>query len=219
MIHLFYIHGFLSGPNAVKATKLKEYILSNALEGEFDLHCPDYPDPPAEAYDYLCGYFAHVFEMYKPEEVCLIGSSMGGFFSTLIAQQYQCNAVLLNPCIHPQNYFKALIGPQFNECTNRHFELKKEMLEVLTKLDDSAKVMPDTTYVLLGMQDEVLDYNLSHEFYEGAVVEMFPEEDHAFTKNFDGLIPDIFGFAKGGRAYIDDIMNSGDYEEVLDDEE
>ena len=111
MTHLFYIHGFLSGPNAVKATMLKEYLKENNLGASFDMHSPDYPDPPEEAYNYLCGYFDRVFEEYKSDEVCLIGSSMGGFFSTLMAQRHGCKAVLLNPCVHPQNYFKALIQP------------------------------------------------------------------------------------------------------------
>ena len=195
MTHLFYIHGFLSGPNAVKATMLKEYLKEYDLGASFDMHNPDYPDPPEEAYNYLCGYFDRVFEEYKSDEVCLIGSSMGGFFSTLMAQRHGCKAVLLNPCVHPQNYFKALIGPQFNSSTNRNFELKSEMIDVLKSLDASVKVDPKKTYVIIGDQDEVLDYSFALELYKDCQIDIIKGEDHAFTHDFASLIKPILDYA------------------------
>lgn len=194
-ITLCYIHGFLSGSTAAKAKALAAYIEANQeILGDFKFAAPDFPDTPKEAYaalrDFCQGLKA------EPERlVVLVGSSMGGFFSTLLGAEFNCKMALLNPCTHPQDYFHHLVGPQFNAMTGTHFELKPEMITFLRELDEAIVVRPELTQVYLGRCDETLDWRKSMLRYNACDVRFIPSEDHAFTHNFAALIPSIMDFA------------------------
>lgn len=195
MLRLFYIHGFLSGPNAAKAHALSKYLTEHKLENQVYFNAPDFADTPREAFASLCELFAAEKVQHPQDKIVLVGSSMGGFFSTLLSQRFNLKAVLLNPCVHPQLYFKALIGPQFNPLTERHFELTDDMLPFLKELDESIIVRPEMVKVFLGLKDEVLDYRKSLIMFNNCDVITVPEGDHAFTTTFEPLIPQILEFA------------------------
>jgi predicted esterase YcpF (UPF0227 family) len=44
--------------------------------------------------------------------MAVIGSSLGGFYATWVAQQTGCPAVLLNPAVDPARDLAAYIGEQ-----------------------------------------------------------------------------------------------------------
>ena len=91
-MHICYIHGFLSGSAAVKSTILKNYIKESRPDLTFS--APDFPDTPKEAHDALIAYFEDLTKKYP--EIGLVGSSMGGFFSTLLSGVFGFRSVLLN---------------------------------------------------------------------------------------------------------------------------
>ena len=195
-VTLCYIHGFLSGSTAAKAKALAAYIEANQeILGDFKFAAPDFPDTPQEAYAALRA-FCRELQAAEPERlIVLVGSSMGGFFSTLLGAEFNCKMVLLNPCTHPQDYIHYLVGPQFNEMTGTHFELKPEMITFLRELDEATVVRPELTRVYLGSCDQTLDWRKSMLRYNACDIQFVPGEDHAFTHNFAALIPSIMDFA------------------------
>lgn len=195
-MHLFYVHGFLSGPQAAKATALKNYVKEHGLEQEIQVEGLDFPDTPHEAFTALNKLLDDFVSSHPHEKFALVGSSMGGFMSTLLCAKYRCKTVLLNPCVHPQDYFENLIGPQFNAATGRHFELTEDMIPYLKSLDESTVIRPEFIKVYLGGADEVLDYRKSMLLYNACDITFIKDEDHALTKNFKALIPDILAFVK-----------------------
>ena len=98
-MQIAYIHGFLSGSQAVKSRILKQYLAVH--HPHIGFLAPDFPDTPQEAYEELCSFTRRALEY---GELALVGSSMGGFMSTLLSIKFKVRAVLLNPCIHPQDY-------------------------------------------------------------------------------------------------------------------
>lgn len=186
-----YVHGFLSGPNAVKSTILKNYLKEHEPELCFD--APDFPDTPKEAYEYLEAYFKKAQKSH--DKICLVGSSMGGFFSTLMADKFGFKAALLNPCAHPQDYFKDLVGSQYNAATDVYFELHNDMLAYICYLDSRCKVNSDRLFVLLQRGDEVLDYTKAQSFYAGCKMDIEDGGCHTFD-NFESKIPSILEFFK-----------------------
>lgn len=189
-----YVHGFLSGPNATKAHALEDYIKAHKLE--LDFWALDFPDTPREAYASLIEQIGEWKEKNPHESICLVGSSMGGFFSTLLSARFACKAALLNPCTHPQLYFKALCGDYVNPLTNRAFTLTDDMMPYLQSLDEATVIRPELLEVYLGGQDEVLDYRMSMLRYNNCPMRFYKDEDHAFTRNFGALIPHILDFAQ-----------------------
>lgn len=193
-----YIHGFLSGSQAVKSKILKKELALSYPHISFT--APDFPDTPEEAYAALCSFVEQTLSTRKPDlPLCLVGSSMGGFFSTLLSIKYHLPAVLLNPCIHPQDYFESLIGEQVNPYTDNHFVLKKEMLYFLKDCDDKARAFdPQLIKVFLQEADEVLDYKKSLNFFKNTSPVVTPGGCHAF-EGFTNIIPDIVDFFEKQR--------------------
>ncbi len=188
-----YIHGFLSGPNAQKALILKRFLAENFPSVDFE--AADFPDTPAEAIAALDIFVRE--RMHR--ELVLVGSSMGGFMSTVLQSRYGMKTVLINPCVHPQDYFADLLGPQHNDHNGRDFVLKPHMITTLKELDqesfgfDAAK-----TTVFLQSGDEVLDYRKALDFYKGADVRVEEGGCHAFN-DFERVCPLIARFAGADR--------------------
>lgn len=199
MLHLVYLHGFLSGPQAVKSTQLRQYAQDKA---DLSFDAPDFPDTPAEALQYLQSYFTFMYRFLSHEDsIGVFGSSMGGFFATLLQQRFGFRAVLLNPCVHPQEYFRDLIGPQENTVTGRRFELKESMLQDLLDYDGAIKLTPEQlSKLLICLQtgDEVLDYRKAQRFYQGARFIVQEGGCHGFD-HFPALIPQAVDFLRGGK--------------------
>lgn len=189
-----YVHGFLSGPNAVKAHALHDYLATH--EPKIEFQALDFPDTPREALTELQAQLSSWYQSHPQGKLCLVGSSFGGFLSTLLCAQFSCKAVLLNPCSHPQEYFANLCTSYTNPLTQRQFTLTLDMLPYLESLDRSIVVRPEMTQVYLGGQDEVLDYRKSLLLYNQCDIRFYKDEDHAFTHNFAALLPHIIAFAK-----------------------
>ena len=186
-----YIHGYMSGPQAVKKTVLQNWLEKNDPEVSFD--APQYPDIPDEGIDNLCKWA----EKQDPETTMLVGSSMGGLMSTVLQVRFGFKIALLNPCIHPQDYFSSLDTVQINPLTKERFVIKPEIREFLLRLDNEAKnYIPSRTRVYLQSSDEVLDYRKSLEFYKACGPVVIKGGCHRF-EGFELVIPGIMDFFRG----------------------
>ena len=92
---LLYLHGFNSSPESKKALQTRDWCAEKAPDLTFV--CPALPPFAEPAMDIL----RSLIEQQLPESVYLIGSSMGGFFATCLAEQYNLRAVLINPAVSP----------------------------------------------------------------------------------------------------------------------
>ncbi len=183
-----YIHGYMSGPQAVKKTVLENYLARHEPSMAFD--APQYPDMPGEGIAFLDKWA----RSQDPEETMLVGSSMGGLMSTVLQARFGFKAALLNPCIHPQEYFDGLSQRQVNPLTGESFTIKPETRQILVSLDNEARGYdPSRTRVYLQSGDEVLDYRKSLEFYKASHPIVTKGGCHRF-ENFEGIIPDILAF-------------------------
>ena len=119
---------------------------------------------------------------------------MGGFFSTLLSIEFGFKVALINPCLHPHNFCKDLLGLQYNPETLTYFTLTQDMLLYLKKLDellvnyDSARIK-----VYLQKNDEVLDYKVALNFFAPCQKIVQEGGSHGFD-NFEAVIPDILNF-------------------------
>jgi len=88
---IVYLHGFNSSPASKKAQQLGAYMRSRGLGAEFD--CPQLPHRPDEAIAVAEAAIARA----AGRPVTLVGSSLGGFYATWLAEKHGFNAVLINP--------------------------------------------------------------------------------------------------------------------------
>jgi predicted esterase YcpF (UPF0227 family) len=97
---ILYLHGFRSSPQSRKAQQIKVAL---AARGRVDDYlCPLLPASPREAIDRVLT----AIDREDPARLSLIGSSLGGYYATWLAERIGCRAVLLNPAI------TAVRGPQ-----------------------------------------------------------------------------------------------------------
>jgi predicted esterase YcpF (UPF0227 family) len=133
----------------------------------------------------------------NPGDVTLVGSSLGGFYATVMAERLGCRAALLNPAVHPHAHFARYLGPQENLYTGESFVLTADHVEDLRAMDPPSITRPERYWLFVETGDEVLDYRDAVAFYAGALHDVTRGGDHSLT-SFPEHIPEIVDWASNG---------------------
>jgi uncharacterized protein len=192
--HLLYLHGFRSSPLSAKAQTMGAWM--HAHRPEVHWWCPQLPPSPREA-------MALVFEQlaqWPVERMAVVGSSLGGFYATVVAERTGCAAVLLNPAINPARDLAGHIGDltSFHD-PDDHFYFRAEYVTQLRLLTPRAITRPERYFAVVAKGDEVLDWREMTARYTGATVRLLEGGDHALT-DFDAHLPvllDFLGLQRG----------------------
>ncbi|MGH8729796.1 MAG: YqiA/YcfP family alpha/beta fold hydrolase, partial [Burkholderiales bacterium] len=123
-----------------------------------------------------------------------IGSSLGGYYATYIAERYRLKAALINPAVRPYQLLKNFLGPQKNLYTGEEFVVTENHLETLRQIDVARISDPARYLVLLASGDEVLDHREALAKYRGAKQIVIDGGDHSL-QSFEEYIPRIVEFA------------------------
>ncbi|HIP28714.1 MAG TPA: hypothetical protein EYG82_06010 [Sulfurovum sp.] len=151
MLKILFLHGFSSCGRGNKSKMLKAYF------GESAVIAQNLPYSPHEAIETLD-------KLIASEKIdLLIGSSLGGFYATYLAEKHRLKAVLLNPSTQPWKTLAPYVGMQKRFCDDEPFKFKKAYLKELKSL----KVNPlkGRYLVLLQSEDELLDYTKAQSLY------------------------------------------------------
>jgi uncharacterized protein len=178
---LIYIHGFNSSPASYKARALKQRLEAVGKGSAFS--CPALPDRPAQAIELL----EDALRADTPQRVTLVGSSLGGYYATYLAEKFDLKAVLVNPAVRPYEGLRAVLGPQKNLYSGEAYELTQRHLDELRMLDVVRPTRLDRYYLMVTAGDEVLDYRIAVEKYAGARQLVVPDSDHGFAEFADHL--------------------------------
>jgi hypothetical protein len=167
---------------------LGDYLRANASGVEYLV--PDLHHRPAQALAQIEGQCAG----RTPGDLTLAGSSLGGFYATVVAEKLGCKAVLLNPAVHPHAHFARYLGPHKNLYTGEAFDLTAQHVEELSALDIAAITRPERYWLIVETGDEVLDYREATGFYAGAFHTVIRGGDHALS-SFPEHLPDLVEWA------------------------
>lgn len=182
-----YLHGFNSSPASHKAQVMKAHMEGRGLGHQYA--CPALPDTPDEAIRAIEKTIAG----RDPSAITFIGSSLGGFYATYLAEKLGCRAVLINPAITPHSGLAAYLGPQKNLHTGEPYELTPAHLEGWRGLQVE-RIDPERYLLLLETGDEVLDWRAAARKYEGARMVVRDGGDHSL-QSFAEHIGRILAFA------------------------
>jgi len=170
-----YLHGFNSSPQSFKARLLKSRLAALGREAEFV--APELSHWPEQA----IATVARVLENCDPQATTLIGSSLGGYYATWLAERYRLRAVLVNPAIRAHELLAGYLGAQTNLYTGAQYELTPAHLEQLRALDVDEITHPSRYLLLVAMGDEVLDSRIALQKYRHAAQIVEPGGDHGFS--------------------------------------
>jgi predicted esterase YcpF (UPF0227 family) len=111
-----------------------------------------------------------------------MGSSLGGFYATVVAERCACRAVLLNPAINPARDLAGYIGDltSFHD-PDDHFYFRPEYVTQLRLMTPRAITRPQRYLAIIAKGDEVLDWREMSSRYAGAAMELLEGGDHALT--------------------------------------
>lgn len=173
MEKILYIHGFASCGEGNKSLTLQSYF------GNENVITIDLPPSPKDAIKEL----EALIESFKVK--LLIGSSLGGFYATYLAEKYGLKAVLVNPSTQPWKTLLPYVGWQKRFCDDEVFEFKADYLEYLKTLQTIPK--RGNYLLLLQSEDEVLDYTKAKTLYCGHKIIVEYGGNHRFENIHDYL--------------------------------
>ena len=172
---IVYLHGFNSSPASGKAKHLGEHMAS--IGRLADYYCPALPNSPREA----IAIVESTLVRDRPDAVTLVGSSLGGFYATYLAEKHGWKAVLVNPAVHAHKLMRDALGTQTNWHTGEKWVLTDSHLAELATLDVEHVTQPGRYLLLAQTADEVLDYRNAVAYYAGATQIIEEGGDHGFA--------------------------------------
>ncbi len=188
---LIYIHGFNSSPESYKASLLQSF--ADKINMPDVLEIPALSYDPAQAMDQLLKIIRTYQGHNGMRPLCFIGSSLGGYYATWLAEKFESRVVLINPVVKPLELFEDYIGFNRNIYTDEEYQLTLEHVNQLKKYQVNEITNPDRYLLMLQSGDDVLDYNLALEKY--AAVPSIVEEGggHEFSE-FDRHLETVLAF-------------------------
>ncbi|MFC5432018.1 YqiA/YcfP family alpha/beta fold hydrolase [Paraburkholderia denitrificans] len=186
---IVYLHGFRSSPESFKAKLLAARLAALGRADEW--FCPMLPVSPAEAVA-LAG--REIGERLKPgERVTLIGSSLGGYFATWLAEQHGWRAALLNPAVVPDRDLSKYLGEQSLWHGGGSIVVEPRHLDELRTLAIASVTQPARYYLIAATGDEVLDYREMLAHYPGVHTKLIEGSDHGISE-FADYVDDVIAW-------------------------
>ncbi|MGK5025859.1 YqiA/YcfP family alpha/beta fold hydrolase [Janthinobacterium sp. RB2R34] len=184
---ILYLHGFRSSPLSMKSRLLAAQM--QALGRSDEWRCPQLPASPKLAIELALSLVKHVPAHELTSTLTIIGSSLGGYYATWLAEQLDCRAVLLNPAIVPLLDLEQHVGVTTAFHSDEPFEFRRDYIDELRGFAVPAISRPERYFLLAATGDEVLDYRDMVAHYAGARQTIIDGSDHGISEFADYLVP------------------------------
>lgn len=186
--HLLYLHGFRSSPRSAKAQRMARWVADNRPDLTFA--CPQLPPSPRAAIELARELVAD----WPRATMALMGSSLGGFYATVLAQELGVRTVLLNPAVDPARDLERHIGE--HSCwqnAEERFFFRPEFVDELRALRPGTLAHPERLLAVIAKGDEVLDWREMHTRYVSGRIKLLEGSDHGLS-DFDDYLSELTDF-------------------------
>lgn len=180
-----YLHGFLSSPQSKKAQQTLTYF--HALGLADNLLIPQLQGSPQATISALRK------QVSGHDKLAFIGSSLGGFYATCMAEHCRAPAVLINPAVRPHDYWQQYVGEHRSYHSDEIHLVTPEYVRELEALAPTEVGQPENYQVYLQKHDEVLDYRRALSLYGESHCIVHEDGDHSF-ENFHLELPQAIQF-------------------------
>ncbi len=141
--------------------------------------CPQLPPSPRQAMDMV----EQLTAAWPQAGMAVIGSSLGGFYATVLAERRGCRAVVLNPAVNPARDLASHIGVQ----TSYHdpdlaFEFASAHVNELHSMTPPVLAKASRYAAVIAKGDELLDWREMQARYQGARILLLEGGDHALSQ-------------------------------------
>jgi predicted esterase YcpF (UPF0227 family) len=186
--HLLYLHGFRSSPQSFKARRLAAWLAEHRPALRW--WCPQLPPSPREALQMVMGGVA----AWPATRCAVLGSSLGGFYATVVAEATGWPAVVMNPAVDPARDLAAYVGEQTAfHAPEERFVFRATYVDELRALAPPAITRPERYLAVIAKGDELLSWQEMAARYAGARIRLLEGSDHALS-DFEEHLPHILKF-------------------------
>lgn len=186
--HLLYLHGFRSSPRSAKAQRMARWVAEHRPDLVFA--CPQLPPSPRAAIELA----RRLVTDWPGDTMALMGSSLGGFYATVLAQELGCRTVLLNPAVDPARDLDRYIGEQTCwQNPEQRFFFRPEFVDELRALQPGALTRPERLLAVIAKGDEVLDWREMQARYAHCRIKLLEGSDHGLS-DFDDYLSELTDF-------------------------
>lgn len=184
---IIYLHGFLSSPASKKARQTIDYCRQHGMADR--LLVPELHGGPAASIRQVQA----LIDARQGRPVGLIGSSLGGFYATCLAERNGLRAVVVNPAVQPYLRWRDYLGEHRNYYSDTVHVVTEQHVAELQALDVRQLQEPGNYLLLAQTGDEVLDYRLAEGLYQLGTCIIQEGGNHSF-ENYADFLPVIFNF-------------------------
>jgi predicted esterase YcpF (UPF0227 family) len=129
---------------------------------------------------------------WPKESMAVVGSSLGGFYATWLAERLGCKAVLLNPAVYPARDLAACVGENVLwQDPQQSFRFDAAFVNELLEQEIAHISHPERYFAVIAKGDEVLNWWEMMAHYPGVTVKLLPAGNHAlsdFGLHMDGIL-------------------------------
>ena len=194
---ILYLHGFRSSPTSFKARMMADAMAERGLSAAWA--CPQLPASPREAVALAMEIARRQLEgADSPRALTVIGSSLGGFYATWLAEQLGCKAVLLNPAVEAARDLATQIGEHRMYHSDAPFVFLPEYVDELAAIHVPRITQPNRYFLVAATGDEVLDWREMRDRYAGCRQRIVQGSDHGLS-DFAEWMPEVLEFALGDK--------------------
>jgi hypothetical protein len=184
---ILYLHGFRSSPQSKKAQLVRAALAACGRDDDF--LCPQLPASPRAA----ARLIEATARLEEPATLSLIGSSLGGYYATWLAEQIGCRAVLLNPAVSPYDDLRQHLGTQPVFFSAQTIEVRPEFMDELRALDTPVITGPERYLLIAATGDEVIDWHTMVAKYAGCRQRIVEGSDHQLG-DFAAYLGEVLAF-------------------------
>jgi len=184
---LIYIHGFNSSSLSHKAQLMRQFWQKHQPDAQ--LSTPDLAPSPDEAIEQLRA----LTDQHSHQKTVFVGSSLGGFYATWLAEQLNTKAALINPAVQPWKLLDKYTGIQHNYHTGKAWELNPAWVNELHNFAIEKPAYPHNLLLLTQTGDETLNWQDGWNLYQDCHLYRGLGGSHGF-EDFDAFIPLILRF-------------------------
>jgi len=190
---ILYLHGFRSSPLSFKTSLLAARMQALGRGNEYI--CPQLPASPRAAIEMALA----IAQTVPPAELTLIGSSLGGYYATWLAEKLACRAVLLNPAVHAARDLATQVGVKTQYHSNEAFEFKREYIDELAALAVPVITQPQRYFLIAATGDELLDWREMVAQFADAKQRVIQGSDHGIA-DFAEYADEVLAFCGVGTG-------------------
>src|SRR5690606_32129201 len=123
-------------------------------------------------------------------ELVVLGSSLGGYYATALAEHWRCRSLLFNPVVHAARDLATQVGEHRMWNSEGLLHFLPEYVDELAEMAPGRPADPSRYYLLAAKGDEVLDWREMVDWYRGCELRLLEGSDHGIS-DFGQWLPEV----------------------------